>query len=218
MWCIPTVTPEFLKRMEDVLKQYEKRYNPRYPRVCLDEKSQQLLSTPRGEKLVRSEKPKYIDYEYKRHGTVNLFVAIEPKSGKRAIRVTDKRTGKDFTRFIQFLVMKVYKKAKKIHLILDNLNTHNEETILTHLGEQRGRAVTSRIVWHYTPKHASWLNMAEIEIGVVTQQVLKKRISEKATLTAEVRAYQNRRNTEKATINWKFTSAMAKEKFSLHNN
>lgn len=218
MWCIPTVTSEFLERMDGVLKQYEKRYNPLYPRVCFDEKSQQLFSTPRGEKPVQSRKPKRIDYEYKRHGTVNLFVAVEPKRGNRTIRVTNRRTGKDFARFIQFLVMKVYKKARKVHLIIDNLNTHNEKTVLDHLGDKKGMEVTKRIVWHYTPKHASWLNMAEIEIGVVTQQVLKKRIPEKTILTAEVRAYQNRRNTDKAVINWRFTSVMAKEKFKLHKN
>lgn len=218
MWCIPTVTPEFLERMDDVLKQYEKQYNPLYPRVCFDEKSQQLLSTPRGEKQVQPRKLKHVDYEYKRHGTVNLFVAVEPKRGNRTIRVTNRRTGKDFARYIQFLVMKVYKKAKKVHLILDNLNTHTEKTVLEHLGETKGMEVAKRIVWHYTPKHASWLNMAEIEIGVVTKQVLKKRIPEKTALTAEIRAYQKRRNTDKAVINWRFTSAMAKEKFRLHNN
>lgn len=201
--------------MDDVLTQYEKGYHPLYPRVCLDEKSQQLLSTPRGEKHVAKEKPRRVDYEYKRHGTVNLFVAIEPKAGNRTIRVTDRRTGKDFAKFVQYLVMKVYKNAEKVHLILDNLNTHNEKTVLEHLGEERGKEVAARIVWHYTPKHASWLNQAEIEIGVVTRQVLRKRIPMKIVLIREIRAYQERRNREKATINWKFTSEMAKKKFKL---
>lgn len=169
MWCIPKVTPEFLKRMDDVLKQYEKGYHPSYPRVCLDEKSHQLLSTPRGEKQVAVGKPGRLDYEYKRHGTVNLFVAIEPKVGKRIIRVTDQRCGKDFARFMEFLVMKVYQKAKKVHLILDNLNTHNEKTLLQHLGERKGMVVCKKIVWHYTPKHASWLDQAEIEIRHVAK-------------------------------------------------
>ena len=216
MWCIPKVTPEFIRAMNDVLSQYEKGYHPLYPRVCLDEKSQQLLSTPRGEKPVTTGKPRRIDYEYKRGGTVNCFVAIEPKAGRRTIRVTDRRTGKDFSRFIQFLVMKVYKKASKIHLILDNLNTHNEKTLLEHLGEKAGKQVSERITWHFTPKHASWLDQAEIEIGVLTRQVLKKRIAVKSALIQEVRSYQERRNKEKATINWQFTRAMAKKKFNLH--
>lgn len=200
------------------MTQYEKGYNPFYPRICLDEKSHQLLSTPRGEKNVQIGKPKRIDYEYKRHGTVNLFVAIEPKIGKRIIRVTDRRTGKDFARFIEFLLMKMYRRAKRVHVICDNLNTHNEETVITHLGEKRGRQVAARIVWHYTPKHASWLDQAEIEIGVLTMQVLRKRIATKTALIPEVRAYQERRNKERATINWQFTREKAKEKFILPEN
>lgn len=218
MWCIPKVTPEFMDKMDDVLEQYEKGYHPSYPRVCLDEKSLQLLSTPRGERKVQTGKPKLVDYEYKRHGTVNLFVAVEPKAGKRRIRVTNQRTGKDFARFIQFLVMRVYRKAKKVHLILDNLNTHNEKTLITALGERQGKQIAARISLHYTPKHASWLDQAEIEIGVLTAQVLRKRIATKSALTEEVRAYQERRNEEKATINWQFTRLMAKKKFNLHNN
>jgi hypothetical protein len=216
MWCIPNLNLEFITAMNEVLGEYEEEYNPLYPRVCLDEKSQQLLSTPRGEKPVAKEKPKRVDFEYKRHGTVNLFVAIEPKAGKRTIRVTDRRTGKDFAKFVQFLVTRVYKKAKKVHIILDNLNTHNEETLIEQLGEEKGKEVVKRIAWHHTPKHASWLNQAEIEIGVVTQQVLRKRIAEKTALVKEVRAYQERRNKAKATIKWQFTRAMAKEKFNLH--
>lgn len=202
--------------MNEVLEEYEKDYDPLYPRVCVDEKSQQLLSTPRGEKPVGKDNARRVDYEYKRHGTVNLFVAIEPKGGKRRVRVTNRRTGRDFARFVEFLVMKVYKKAKKVHLILDNLNTHNEETLLEHLGKEKGGKVAARIIWHYTPKHASWLNQAEIEIGILVLKVLKKRIAEKAALIQEVRAYQERRNKAKATIHWQFTRAMAKKKFNLH--
>jgi len=216
MWCIPQVTPEFEKAMYDVLGEYEKGYHPSYPRVCLDEKSHQLLSTPKGEELVKIGKPRKVDYEYKRHGTVNLFVAIEPKAGRRIIRVTDHRKGRDFSRFIWFLLTKVYLKAKKVHLILDNLNTHNDETLIKHLGEEKGKLAIQKIDWHFTPKHASWLNQAEIEIGVLSQNVLKKRIAEKAKLIPEVRAYQKRRNQAKAGIKWQFTKAKAKEKFNLH--
>jgi transposase len=215
MWCIPEVTEEFEERMMDVLKQYGKGLHPHYPRVCLDEKSQQLLSTPGGERLTGIGKASRVDYEYQRHGTVNCFVAIEPKAGRRTIRVTGQRTGKDFAKFTEELVMKVYKRARKVHLILDNLNTHNEKTLLEYLGG-RGKEVAGRIIWHYTPKHASWLNQAEIEIGVLTRQVLRKRIATKEALIKEAWAYQERRNEEKATINWRFTGEMARKKFNLH--
>lgn len=216
MWCIPKVTPEFERAMYDVLGEYEKGYHPSYPRVCLDEKSHQLLSTPGGKKLVKPGKPAQVDYEYKRHGTVNVFVSVEPKVGKRTIRVTNRRTGKDFAKFVWFLITKVYPKAKKVHLIVDNLNTHNEKTLMEHLGEEKGKIAAQRIAWHYTPKHASWLNQAEIEIGVLSQKVLRKRISDKVKLIPEVRAYQERRNKAKATINWQFTRKKAKKKFNLH--
>lgn len=218
MWCVPEITHEFEKRMMDVLGVYEKEYDPAYPVICLDEKNYQLLSTPRGEKKVKPGKPRRIDYEYRRHGTVNHFIAVEPKAGTRHIRVTNRRTKEDFARFIRFIVMRAYKKAKKILIVLDNLNTHTDAAILEHLGEEEGRRVLDRIEWHFLPNHASWLNMAEIEISVLSQQVLKKRIADIENLKKEVRVYQGRRNIAEAKINWGFTQEQAKKTFNLRGN
>ncbi len=141
--------------MYDVLRQYRKKYDPGQPRVCVDEKLQQLLGTPRGEKPVREGKPKRQDYEYARKGTVNHFVALESKGNRRTIRITDHRAGTDFAKFVKFLVMHVYKKADKVHLILDNLNTHIPEVLEEQYGKQQAEKILKRICWHYTPKHAS---------------------------------------------------------------
>jgi hypothetical protein len=218
MWCIPKITPEFKEAMYDVLDVYERPYTPQFPVVCFDEKTHQLLSTPRGEYIAAQTATRRQDYEYKRHGTVNHFVAVEPKAGKRTIRVTDRKTAVDFARFIKHLVMNVYSKASKVILVLDNLSTHTEKAIVETYGEEEGKKICSRIEWHYTPTHASWLNMAEIEIGVLQKNVLCKRIGEKELLRREVRAYQIRRNRNRSTISWRFTKQKAKEVFKLHDN
>lgn len=218
MWCIPKVTPEFEERMFDVLDVYARPIDVKRPVVCLDEKTHQLLSTPRGEKLPLPGKPERVDYEYKRHGTVNHFVAVSPGGGKRHIRITNRRTAGDFASFMHYLIMKVYKKAEKVCVVLDNLNIHGRKAIMETYGEEKGGRICGRIEWHHTPKHASWLNMAEIEIGVLQRNVLSKRISVKEELVKEVTAYQRRRNRESATINWQFTREKAKEVFKLHDN
>lgn len=218
MWCVGKINQEYKHRMMAVLKEYEQPLNPKYPRVCVDEKSTQLLSTPRGEQLPVQGKrqTRRIDYEYKRHGTINLFVAVEPKAGKRRIRVTKRRTSRDFAKFACFLVERVYTKADKVIFILDNLGTHKKKAILDYCGKERGEAVIRKIVWRYTPKHASWLNMAEIEIGKLSKAVLKRRVPDRKTLGKEVWAYQQKQNRAKSTINWKFTREKAREKFKLH--
>lgn len=157
------------------------------------------------------------DYEYKRHGTVNLFVAIEPKGGKRVIEVTDKRKKADTARFIEHVVMEEYKDAEQVILITDNLNTHTEKAILETLGGVRGTQVLRRIDWHHTPKHASWLDAAEIEIGRVSRAVLRKRTPDKEQLKKEVAAYAATMNTQKKGIDWQFTRKQAKEKFQLQD-
>lgn len=218
MWCIPRVTQQFEERMFDVLDVYARLLDPKHPVICLDEKTHQLLSTPGGGRLPAPGKPGRVDYEYKRHGTVNHFVAINPRGGKRHIRVTDRRTALDFAHFMKYLIMKVYKEAEKVCVVLDNLNIHGEKAIMETYGEKEGGRICDRIEWHHTPKHASWLNMAEIEIGVLQRNVLSKRIGEKEELIREVAAYQRRRNRECATINWQFTREKAKEVFKLPNN
>ena len=218
MWCIPRVTEEFERKMFDVLEVYARTPDVKHPVICLDEKTHQLLSTPRGGKLPSSGQPGRVDYEYKRHGTVNHFVAVNPKQGERHIRVTDRRTAGDFAHFMQYLIMKVYKNADTVCVVLDNLNIHGEKAIMQTYGEKDGGRICSRIEWHHTPKHASWLNMAEIEIGVLQRNVLSKRIGVKEELVKEVAAYQRRRNRQSATINWQFTREKAREVFKLPKN
>jgi hypothetical protein len=220
MWCIPKLDKQYIERMLDVLEIYERPYDQAFPVVCFDEKSHQLLSTPRGKRPMRPEADGHVrheDYEYQRHGTVNLFVAIEPKGGKRVIEITDKRKKPETARFIERLVMEEYRHAEQVVLITDNLNTHTRNALLETLGEARGNQVLKRIDWHYTPKHASWLDAAEIEIGRVARAVLKKRTPDKAQLKAEVAAYAATMNEQKKGITWQFTRTQAKEKFKLQD-
>ena len=146
MWCIPKVTPEFKRRMFDVLKVYAREYDPTRPVVCMDEKNKQLLEDTRIPIMGKPGKPARADYEYKRNGTCNLFVAVEPKGEKRVVRVTRRRTGKDYASFIKYLVTHVYKKAAKIILVEDNLNTHNRKTLIESLGEKEGKRISRRII------------------------------------------------------------------------
>lgn len=215
MWCIPKVTPEFKKRMLDVLEVYERTYNPQFPVVCLDEKSKQLIQDTRMPIAGKPGKPARADYEYKRNGTCNLFVAVEPKGGKRIVRVTKRRTGKDYASFVKFLVDHAYKKAKKIVLVEDNLNTHNRQTLIGALGVKEGKRIAGRIEWHFTPKHASWLDQAEIEIHSLETQCLNRRIPNFHTMQSEVAACVRKRNQDKCGINWQFTREKAKEKFKI---
>lgn len=215
MWCIPKVTPEFLTRMLDVLEVYERSYDPDYPVVCMDEKSCQLLKDTRVPLQGKPGKPVRTDYEYERNGTVNLFVAIEPKAGKRIVRVTKHRKKPDYASFIKHLVTKVYKKAKKVILVEDNLNTHSKKVLIEVLGEKEGGEIVGKIEWHFTPKHASWLDQAEIEIHSLEVQCLNRRIPDFPTMQLEVAACVKKRNQDKCTINWQFTREKAKEKFKL---
>lgn len=215
MWCIPKVTPEFKRKMMDVLKVYEREYNPQKPVVCMDEKSKQLLEDTRTEVLGKPGKPTRADYEYKRNGTCNLFVAVEPKAGKRVVRVTKRRTKKDYASFVRHLVDSVYGKAKKVVLVEDNLNTHNKASLIECLGEKEGKRIAGKIEWHFTPKHASWLDQAEIEIHSLETQCLNRRIPNFHTMQSEVAACVRKRNRDKCGIKWQFTREEAKQKFKL---
>lgn len=216
MWCIPKVTPEFKKKMFDVLEVYERPYDPQKPVVCMDEKSKQLLYDTRIAQARKPGKPAKHDYEYKRNGTCNLFVAVEPKAGKRIVRVTKRRTKKDYASFIKHLVTHVYRKAKKVVLVEDNLNTHNKWSLIEILGEREGKRIARKIEWHFTPKHASWLDQAEIEIHSLEQQCLNRRIPDFHTMQSEVAACVRKRNQDKCRINWQFTRGNAREKFKLY--
>lgn len=218
MWCVPKLTEKFIQKMDDVLDVYALDYDPLNPVVCMDEKSTQLLSTPRGIINPKPGKTKKVDYEYKRHGTANIFVAIEPKVGRRNLKVTQRRTANDFAEFVHDLVMKKYRKASKVLLVLDNLNTHREKSLITRYGEKKAAQINARIEWHYSPEHASWLNMAEMEIGKVTKKVLGKRIQTAEDLRQEISIYEQTQNQLKPIINWSFTKEKAHQKFKLSEN
>lgn len=202
--------------MYELLELYARPYRKEEPVICVDEKSKQLLQQSRTPIVARPGAPMKEDYEYRRAGTRNIFLAVEPKGGHRQAEVTARRTKPDFVRFIGRLVEKVYAGAQKIHLVMDNLNTHFRRSFEEVLGVERAERMLARVEFHYTPKHASWLNMAEIEIGVMDRQCIGGRLANEAILRSEVAAWQYRRNQAKAKIEWKFTRQDADDKLSRH--
>lgn len=216
MWCIGRLTEEYRSRMYDLLDLYARPYKKQEPVVCIDEKSKQLLRDTRGPIPLRPGVPAKQDYEYKRAGTCNLFVAVEPKGKRRVVEVTQRRTKVDFVSFVRGLLENGYVRARKVHLVLDNLNTHFRSTFEDVLGPSAAAALLRRVEFHHTPKHASWLNMAEIEIGILERQCLGRRLKDKATITLEVAAWQRLRNGEGCGIEWKFTRQDADRKLRRH--
>ena len=216
MWCIGQITVEYRQRMEEVLALYARPYNPQEPVICLDEKSKQLLAQTRRPVPLQPGAAAKEDYEYRRAGTRNIFVAVEPKGGRRQAEVTARRTKADFVRFVQQLVEGVYRCAHKVHLVVDNLNTHFRGSFVEVMGEGDASRFLERVEFHYTPKHASWLNMAEIEIGILERQCTGRRLGSETMLVAEIAAWQERRNTEGRTIEWKFTAQDAERKLGRH--
>lgn len=214
MWCVPEITPEFIERMEEVLTFYEKPYDPKEPVICFDEKSKQLLKDTKKTKQTQEGKPRKRDYEYERNGTKNIFVTVEPKGGYRSVSVTERRTREDFAKEIERIInLKRYREAKRIHIVLDNLNTHFEKSITETFSKKKSDRILGRIEFHHTPKHASWLDMAEMEIGVMEKQCTKGRVESKEALQKKISIWQKARNRKKAKINWKFTVEDAKRKF-----
>jgi hypothetical protein len=216
MWCIGRITEEYRQRMYDLLALYARPYDRREPVVCVDEKSKQLLEhsrpvLPGGCRAVRKE-----DYEYRRAGTCNLFVAVEPRAGQRQVQVTARRTKEEFVGFVCHLVNTAYASARKIHLVLDNLNTHFRATFEQVMGVREATVFLRRVQFHYTPKHASWLNMAEIEIGVLERQCIGGRVGSAVLLAAQVVTWQERRNSERRRIEWRFTRSDADRKLGRH--
>jgi transposase len=211
-WCVPKLTEEFRERMEDVLDQYEKPLDPAEPVICLDEQPHQLLDDVRPSQSAAPGKAAKQDYEYRRCGTCSVFLAVEPKAGKRFVRARRQRTRTDFARFVRD-VAKRYPHARWIHLILDNLNTHNPTSLIETFGEKLAQKLLKRIVWHYTPKHASWLNMAEIELSVLTKQCLDRRVPALAHVQRHVAAWSRDRNRQKIKINWTFKRTDARRVF-----
>lgn len=225
--------------MEDVLEVYARPYDLKRPVVCLDELSKPLHSTPHGCLALQPGQPVREDYEYARHGTAKLFLAVEPLTGKRTVRVTERRcvallreTSLDFAHELRRIVMEDYAQAEVVILVTDNLNTHSTAALYEAFEPHEARAITERIEWHYTPEHGSWLNMragpegwnfaplrcavlpktAEIELSVLSSQCLNRRIESQQRLEQEVTAWQKSRNEQAVTIDWQFTTQDARIK------
>jgi hypothetical protein len=195
---------------------YARPYDPQEPVVCVDEKSTQLLASSRADLAAQPGHTAKQDYEYVRQGTRNLFVAVEPKGGRREVAVTARRTKADFVQFVVGLLRTAYAGVRKLHLVLDNLNTHFRASFEEILGPTGAAALLERVEFHYTPKHASWLNMAELEIGIMDRQCTGRRIENAETLVREVTAWQNKRNAERRGIQWRFTRQDADRKLGRH--
>lgn len=216
MWCVGVLNEQYRERMYDLLSLYARPFSRIEPVVCLDEKSTQLLAHSRAPLPMKAGMVLREDYEYIRRGTCNLFVAVEPKAGQRTVAVTDHRGKTDFVAFVQHLIEQVYGSARRIHLVLDNLNTHFTKCFEDVLGKRTATRLLKRVRFHYTPKHASWLNMAEIEIGILTRQCLDRRIIDRGALAIEVDAWQREHNARGRTIRWSFTRQHADHKMSHH--
>jgi hypothetical protein len=198
--------------MEDVLDQYEEEYDPQYPTVCLDEKPVVLHADIHPPVPVEPGKPERVDYEYERKGTRNLFVMVEPLAGWRHVEVTEQRTMQDYAKVVRWLVDEVYPHAEYIRLVQDNLNTHTPASLYETFPPAEARSILQRLEFHYTPKHGSWLNMAEIEIAILERNALSRRLPDEAALRRQVAAVEMERNTHKRGIVWQFTSREARVK------
>ena len=214
MWCIQEITEEYRTRMYRLLDLYKKDYNPALPVVCMDEKSKQLLADNRKQIAAKPGHCEKYDYEYTRKGTCNIFVAVEPKAGKRLVKVTGTRTKADFAQFISELVEVHFANARCVQLVLDNLNTHFESSLVETFGKRKANRLMKKIKFIYTPKHASWLNMAEIEINIMDRQCTGGRIERKEKLTSQLKHWTRDRNKRQCKIEWKFTKQDADKKLS----
>jgi DDE superfamily endonuclease len=208
----PKANAEFVCAMEDVLEVYKRPYDPQRPVVCLDETSKQLVGETRTPLPPAPRRPRRIDYEYERKGTANLFMIFEPLAGKRRVKVTERRTATDFAQVIGELVDDQYPEAEKIVLVMDNLNTHKLASLYEAFEPAEARRLMERLEIHYTPKHGSWLDMAETELSVLAHQCLDRRIDSIKGLAREVRAWEKQRNQAKCRIDWRFTTKDARIK------
>ena len=203
---------EFVAAMEDVLEVYHRPYDPDRPMVCMDEASKQLIAEVRQPLPAQPGRTAKYDSEYERRGTANFFMAVEPLAGKRTVRVTDRRTKVDWAQFIRYLLLTVYPEAAMVVLVMDNLNTHGIGSLYEAFDPVTARALASRLEIHHTPKHGSWLNMAETELSILSRQCLDRRIDCKAIMISEVAAWEQDRNTHESKIDWQFTTANARIK------
>ena len=206
------MSAEFVACMEDVLDLYGESYDPKRPVVCFDETSKQLVSEKRKPIPAKARRRERFDYEYQRNGTRNLFMICEPLAGWRNVEVTGRRTMEDFAHQMRWLVDAAYPEAERVRVVLDNLNTHKLASLYETFEPKEARRVIQRLEFHYTPKHGSWLNMAEIEFSVFSNQCLNRRIEDEASLKREIAALQTERNQAAATINWRFSTTDARDK------
>jgi hypothetical protein len=198
--------------MEDVLDVYHRPYDEKRPMVCLDEASKQLIGEVIEPIPAEPGRPERFDYEYTRNGTANLFMVSEPLTGWRHVEVTDRRTAVDFAELVRDLVEEVYPDAEKVVLVMDNLNTHKLASLYEAFPPEQARRIAERLEIHHTPKHGSWLNVAEIELSVLSRQCLDRRIETREELEREVEAWEGERNERGVGVRWRFTTADARIK------
>jgi hypothetical protein len=214
MWCVPELDEDYIEKMEDVLETYEPPCNPNAPGVCLDEKPVTLHADVRPPSPAEPGREARRDNEYERPGTANIFCAVEPKTGRHFTYVTPDRSGIEFAKVALDLALQ-HPEAETIHLVMDNLNIHRRKSLTDLLGEEVGGEVWDRFTVHHTPTHGSWLNQAEIEIGILVRQCLgTRRIPDLKTLRREVRAWNRRMNRQQIRIDWKFDRKAARRKFN----
>ena len=212
MWCVPKIDSEYVARMEDVLALYAQEPDPRRPVVCFDETPRQLIGEARVPIPCQPGQPTRRDYEYVRNGTANVFMFVDVNRPWRHAKVTDQRTCVDFAECMRDLVDKHYPGADKIRVVMDNLSAHSSGALYQAFEPAEARRILTKLEFHFTPKHASWLNMVEIEIGVMVSQCLGRRIADKTTLIREIAAWERERNGAEARINWMFTIERARAK------
>jgi len=210
------MNPEYVERMHGIIDLCLEPYDPKRPKVGIDEKSLQLLKDTREPIPIKPGSSGKYDYEYKRNKTANIFVAVEPDAGRRKTKATKNRKKDDFAHFVKELVDEDYKDAELVRIILDNLNTHFESSFYETFGKEEAERILSKIEFHYTPKHGSWLNVAELEINVMQSQCTGRRMKDMEFLVKELKAWTKRRNDEKRKINWRFTKEKADEKLGRH--
>jgi len=218
MWCVAELNQEYVEKMEDVLATYEKTYNPAEPVVCLDEKPVVLHADLRSSTPAAPGRIAKRDNEYKRCGTANVFCVVEPKAGRHFTLPTPDRSAPQFARALNTIVSS-YPRARTIHVVMDNLNIHGRKSLTDHFGEERGGKLCKRLTVHYTPKHGSWLNQAEIEISLFSRQCLgQRRIPSLTALRRESHAWNRQVNRLRVKIDWRFTRKKARAKFGYKRN
>lgn len=215
MWCISKIDADFVASMEEILDMYELPYDPQVPLVCFDETSKQLTIEKRIPLQTKPGQVERYDYEYKRNGVRNLFLFFEPLAGYRHLKVTEKRKMPDFAHCMRWLTDEAYPHTDRIRVVLDNLNTHKPASLYVTFPPEEANRILKRLEFHFTPKHGSWLNMAEIEFSVFSRLCLGQRIPDEQKLVQEVKALEDERNNKQTTVNWSFTSENARVK--LHS-